>query len=684
MCGIFGLSCSSYPDRELLGHLLQDLFILSESRGKEASGFVFRDSEEIGFGKTPFAASELVRSHSYQEALNKFLSKKTPYFSAIGHSRLVTNGYEHESCNNQPIIKRNVLAVHNGIIVNHRAIWNDFFDDEPSSSLDSEVIPALISRSLTNGLSVASALKSLFDKIQGMTSTALLFSDIPYLVLATNNGSLYKVRHPEDAFTLFASERYFLNALIEKHPGCGLLQQDVQQLPANTFTVINLGDQSQYDSRIFEAEDSALSEPVSEILPIAEVPIRLTKPVAVNRSMEHDLQRVPANILKEVSEKKAAIKSLKRCVRCILPETFPFISFDRAGICNYCEGYRPLRFEGADAFRMLMEKYKSTSKNTHDCLVPFSGGRDSSYALHFVTKELGFKPLAFSYDWGMLTDLARRNQSRMCGALGVEHILISADIRSKRKNINRNVTAWLKRPRLGTIPLFMAGDKQYFYFANLLMKQNRLGLSIMGENMLETTKFKTGFCGIKPRFDAEKTYSLSAVDKLKMLAYYGKEYLANPSYINRSLLDTLDAFKSYYVMKHDNINIFNYLPWHEESLMEVLLNNYDWEIDPETTSTWRIGDGTAAFYNYIYYLVAGFTENDTFRSNQIREGLITRDDALSKIDTENAPRWASIQWYCNVIGIDWLDAISIINNIRPLYYPFLEKADWKQMSAESA
>ena len=73
-------------------------------------------------------------------------------------------------------------------------------------------------------------------------------------------------------------------------------------------------------------------------------------------------------------------------------------------------------------------------KNKHDCLVPFSGGRDSSYSLHFIKKEIGMNPIAFSYDWGMITDLGRRNQSIMCAELGVEHILVSADIRKKRNN----------------------------------------------------------------------------------------------------------------------------------------------------------------------------------------------------------------------------------------------------------
>ena len=300
--------------------------------------------------------------------------------------------------------------------------------------------------------------------------------------------------------------------------------------------------------------------------------------------------------------------------------------------------------------------------------MPFSGGRDSSYVLHFLKKEMGMNPIAFSYDWGMITDIARRNQARMCGELGVEHILISADIRKKRENIRKNVLAWLKKPHLGSIPLFMAGDKQYFYYTNLLMKENKLSISVMGENMLETTRFKTGFCGVKPNFSAENTYSLKMLDKLKMISFYGKEFLSNPAYFNSSIIDSIAAFKSYYMMQHKSINLFDYLTWDENKVDSVLISNYDWELDPESKTTWRIGDGTSAFYNYIYYMVAGFTESDTFRSNQIREGVLSREMALLKTEEENMPRWNSIQWYCNTIDIDWVDSVNIINKIQTLFH----------------
>jgi glucosamine--fructose-6-phosphate aminotransferase (isomerizing) len=101
-------------------------------------------------------------------------------------------------------------------------------------------------------------------------------------------------------------------------------------------------------------------------------------------------------------------------------------------------------------------------ENGKDILVGFSGGRDSSYMLHLLKNKYEMKPIAVTYDWGMVTDLARRNQARMCGHLGVEHIIVAADIPQKRKNINLYLNAWLKNPHLGMVPLLMAGDKNIF------------------------------------------------------------------------------------------------------------------------------------------------------------------------------------------------------------------------------
>jgi len=326
----------------------------------------------------------------------------------------------------------------------------------------------------------------------------------------------------------------------------------------------------------------------------------------------------------------------------------------------------PISPRGIDKLNEVLEPYKKNG-DMNNCLITFSGGRDSSYGLHIVKTKLGMNPITYTYDWGMITDLGRRNQMRLCGKLGVENILVSANIARKRKNIKLNVLAWLKKPDLGTVPLFMAGDKQYFYYANKVSKQTGCELIILCENLLETTRFKSGYCGIPPRHGSNHTYTLTPFDRVKLSYYYMKEYISNPAYINKSVIDTMGAFFSYYLLPQNYLNIYQYVAWDEAEINRTLVSKYNWELAKDTSTTWRIGDGTASFYNYIYYTIGGLSEIDTFRSNQIREGMIGREAALELVKKENEPRYESIQWYCDVIGIDFYEAIKTINSAPKRY-----------------
>ena len=139
--------------------------------------------------------------------------------------------------------------------------------------------------------------------------------------------------------------------------------------------------------------------------------------------------------------------------------------------------------------------------------------------------------------------------------------------------------------------------------------------------------------------------------------------LESPSYFNSSLWDTISGeyYRSYH-KKRDYYHIFDYWRWDENTIDNLLLNEYDWETAPDTKTTWRIGDGTAAFYNYIYYTVAGFTEHDTFRSNQIRAGLLDRKTALNYVLQENVIGAESLKWYFDTISINAQSALQVINS----------------------
>ena len=87
----------------------------------------------------------------------------------------------------------------------------------------------------------------------------------------------------------------------------------------------------------------------------------------------------------------------------------------------------------------------------------------------------------------------------------------------------------------------------------------------------------------------------------------------------------------------------------------------------DTKTTWRIGDATAAFYNYIYKEIAGFTEDDDMLSNMIREGYIDREEALKRSEEYSKPRFESIKEYTEKIGINYEETISKINNTKKIY-----------------
>ena len=350
-----------------------------------------------------------------------------------------------------------------------------------------------------------------------------------------------------------------------------------------------------------------------------------------------------------------------------MPETFPFIEYDNEGICNICKNYKPqIQPKSIDLLMELVKPYRGCGNP--DCIVPYSGGRDSTYTLHMVKTKLHMNPLAFTYDWGMVTDLARRNIARVCGKLGVENIIVSADIRWKRDNIRKNIIAWLKNPDLGMIPLFMAGDKFFSHYTIQLKKQTGIKLNIWGTNPLENTDFKVGFCGIPLRFNKKHIYSLKPIDQIKLFIFVGKNMIKNPSYINQSIFDTAGSFATRYLSrKKDLFFLYEYYKWNEKEIEDLIINEYNWETAIDTDATWRIGDGTSAFYNYVYYTIAGFSEIDTFRSNQIREGMMTRDRAMELSQNENKPRYESIKWYIEIVGLNFENVVKRINSIRKLY-----------------
>lgn len=674
MCGIFGVLVAQ--DAQVETHeiqaVLERLYKLSESRGKESAGLhaYLPQQRKSWTLKAALPATALVKAADYRKVLGEILqagfsSGEIRPLALLAHSRLVTNGAAEHSENNQPVTYGSTTVIHNGIIVNADQLWEKNRDLHRKSEVDTEVLAALLARAVSSPAASIDATREVYSRLQGAASIAWVHEKTASVVLATNTGDLYYWHDEAKKILVFASERHILEAVLSKTLGVEA------RIPV---VWLKAGNGCLFELLWGQRHSFALSAP--EELPSPSPVETSFTTQAGNESVSIIVPESPTLIFSTANEtllrySESTMRAFPRCARCVLPETFPFIDFDENGVCNYCRGYktkyagRAPHIEKA-SFVELLRPYRNAFGQP-DVLVPFSGGRDSCYGLHLIKEEFGLTPITFTYDWGMVTDLARRNISRLCGRLGVPNILVSADLKAKRENIRKNVAAWLKNPDLGLVPLFMAGDKHFFKIVNDLKHQTGIRLDLWSANPLENTDFKSGFCGIAPDFDKQRVDYLSWGRKARMAGYYGLRFLGNPGYLNSSLADTAKAFASYYIEpRKDFFFMFNHVVWDEREVNKTIIDLYDFELSPDSPSTWRIGDGTAPFYNYIYMTARGFSEFDTFRSNQIREGMITREEALERILEENRPRVQSLRWYLETIGLDFNYAIKTINTMDTL------------------
>lgn len=645
MCGIFGVICSSDSSTDLARDVAIALLRYSETRGREAVGMAVHDGTRIEVLKQGGSVTDFLENPKLHALLAGAIERKRTSgngkaLAITGHSRLATNGAQSNIDNNQPVITHGSVALHNGIVVNDRAIAARYPLITMQGELDSEVLAGLLRAKLDESNDLVSATRATFREIEGSASIAMMFDNLDVMLLATNTGSLFQLTSADGKVLAFASERFILQRLLdEKEFATALGDCHLEQVRAGHALAIHLDGMRR---RAFSLEVTG-DEP----------------------AMPGDF--APNGHHVEIVDRSSRSENLKRCTKCILPETYPFVDFDAEGVCRFCRTWKRISPKGEQALIDAVEPYRSKD-GSPDVILAFSGGRDSSYGLHYVKTVLGMNPVAFTYDWGMVTDLARRNCARVCGKLGVEHIIRSADITAKRRYVRKNIEAWLKKPELGMVTLFMAGDKEFYAHARQLRKETGIKLVIFCTgNLIEDAPYKTGLMGVSQDDHGNTLTGMSLRNKLGMLGYFAKNFVKNPAYINESLLDTANAFYQTFMVKDDFLYLFHYLRWNEDTIVSTIRRDYNWEVAEDTTTTWRIGDGTAAFYNYIYQQMAGFTEDEVMLANMVREDHVTRDEALRRAAEYSKPRWPSIREYAQLIGFSAEEALQIINAAPKLY-----------------
>lgn len=119
---------------------------------------------------------------------------------------------------------------------------------------------------------------------------------------------------------------------------------------------------------------------------------------------------------------------MKRCIKCILPETYPNLEFNDEGLCSICQ-----TFQEKENFIPSMDKLKTKlndiiqnskdKQNVYDGLVAYSGGKDSTYLIYKLKKDYDLNLLAVTFDNSFITPQTFKNMKIVLEKMGVDHIV---------------------------------------------------------------------------------------------------------------------------------------------------------------------------------------------------------------------------------------------------------------------
>lgn len=154
---------------------------------------------------------------------------------------------------------------------------------------------------------------------------------------------------------------------------------------------------------------------------------------------------------------------IRYCTRCVMPETKPDILFDEDGVCSACRHFERRHEVDWDArveeLREVTGRYRSTDGSNYDCLIPASGGKDSTFQVVKML-ELDLNPLVVTATTDHLTELGRENLDNI-QRLGVDHVEVTNNPLVRRR-MNRMALdqigdiSWPEHVAIFTVPVRMA------------------------------------------------------------------------------------------------------------------------------------------------------------------------------------------------------------------------------------
>lgn len=352
---------------------------------------------------------------------------------------------------------------------------------------------------------------------------------------------------------------------------------------------------------------------------------------------------------------------MKRCTHCILPGNYPGIAFNEEGLCNYCSEHKERKYLGSEALKKDIEEFLKSKKDRnkdYDCVLGFSGGRDSSYLLYYLTKVLNFKVIAYSADHGFIPEYPEVIMKRATDKLNVKLVIEEHDL--LKKCVRHTISSWMRKPSISMIETLCTGC--------------RLGVNKETIDYAKKNNIPVVLWGITPFEWPDYKYKLMKGGKSSYPLGYLTHIIRNPKWIT-SLTYLNTQYREYRYLFHEQkitkklgiLKIrpfYTHMRWVEKDVISTINKELDWEKNPDTGSTWR-GDCALAFLKlYMYKEIYGFNDKTECFSHLIRDNQLSRKEALERLSKEEEIPEEAIEDFFKKIGLNYSDFEIALGKVR--------------------
>ncbi len=316
--------------------------------------------------------------------------------------------------------------------------------------------------------------------------------------------------------------------------------------------------------------------------------------------------------------------NISYCAKCLYPSTKPSLSFDENNICAACNSYsaRELYFSSQSIdqrYERLYQAVKSRTINSdYDCIIPVSGGKDSTYQVWRVL-QAGLKPLCVTAPTDWLTPLGRQNLNNI-KSLSVDHVefTVSSSIRKSISSFAfRSVgdIQWAEHILIFTIPVHAA---LMFQIPTIIWGENSAKEYGAGRDVdrdtgtLFTRRYLEENCGL----NGLRVSDLVQIDGI------GQRDLHLYSYPDPERVESLQLA---------GLFLDDYFPWNPVS-NDIVARSLGFAVS-ESNIVGTLGNNENldnyyhGIHDYLKYLKYGFGRATDVACNMIRRGILAREDA---------------------------------------------------------